>query len=107
MTSIYFIYIIQCRGGRLYTGITTDIKRRFAEHSGGVKGAKFTRANPPEKLLAVWSCEGRSAAAKLECAVKKLDRPQKLALISDNDFFTKKFGTGYAVKYKRENVQFC
>ncbi len=107
MTSIYFIYIIQCRGGRLYTGITTDIKRRFAEHSGGERGARFTRANPPERVLAVWSCEGRSAASKFECAVKKLKRPQKLLLISDNNFLSEKFGTEYAVIYKRENVQFC
>lgn len=107
MTQIYFIYIIQCRNGRLYTGITTDIKRRFAEHSGGKRGARFTRANPPEKILAVWSCEGRSAASKLECAVKKLKRPQKLQLISDAEFLSEKFGNEYAMKYKREIVQFC
>jgi putative endonuclease len=78
----YFVYIIKCRGERLYTGITTDMKRRFAEHSGSPKGAKFTRANPPEEIMAVWSCNGRSTASKLECAIKKLRREQKMRLIN-------------------------
>lgn len=100
MTKVYFIYVIQCRDGRLYTGITTDMERRFAEHSGGKKGAKFTRANPPEKILAVWSCDSRSDALKLECAVKKLTRPQKLLLVSDKEFLSEKFGIEYAKKYE-------
>ncbi len=91
MSKEYFVYIIKCRGGRLYTGITTDIARRFSEHSEGKKGAKFTRANPPEEIMAVWSCKGRSDASKLECAIKKLRRKQKIRLINNeislSDFF--------------------
>ncbi|MBR5514076.1 MAG: GIY-YIG nuclease family protein [Ruminococcus sp.] len=91
----YFVYIIKCRDERLYTGITTDIERRFAEHSEGKKGAKFTRANPPEEIMAVWSCDGRSVASKLEYAIKRLKRIQKLQLIekekSLSDFFGEEF----------------
>ncbi len=91
MSKEYFVYIIKCRDGRLYTGITTDIARRFAEHSGSPKGAKFTRANPPEEIMAVWSCDGRSAASRLECAIKKLRREDKIRLINNeiplSDFF--------------------
>lgn len=91
MSKEYFVYIIKCRDERLYTGITTDMGRRFAEHSGSPKGAKFTRANPPTEIMAVWSCDGRSIASKLECAIKKLRRKDKMRLINSkiqlSDFF--------------------
>lgn len=85
MSKEYFVYIIKCRGERLYTGITTDIERRFAEHSGGSKGAKFTRANPPEEIMAVWSCNGRSEASRLEYAIKKLSCAEKIRLIENSE----------------------
>lgn len=91
MSKEYFVYIIKCCDERLYTGITTDMGRRFAEHSGSPKGAKFTRANPPTEIMAVWSCDGRSIASKLECAIKKLRRKDKMRLINSeiqlSDFF--------------------
>lgn len=80
---MYFVYILRCRGDRLYTGITTDIERRFREHLGNPRGAKFTRANPPQEIAAFWSCENRSVASKLECAIKKLPRSKKLLLIEN------------------------
>lgn len=103
MTAEYFVYIIQCRGNRLYTGITTDIERRFSEHSGGKKGARFTRAYPPEKILAVWKCTDRSSASKLEYAVKKLRRDKKLLLISDNSAFVDLFGDDFVAAERLEN----
>ncbi len=81
---MYYIYIIKCSNGSLYTGITTDPKRRFSEHiqkSG--KGAKFTRANPPISLEALWHCETRSDAQRLEAQIKKLKRQTKLEIIAD------------------------
>ncbi|HEV2212336.1 MAG TPA: GIY-YIG nuclease family protein, partial [Gammaproteobacteria bacterium] len=69
---------LECKDGRLYTGIATDPERRFEEHKNGKRGAKFTRANPPVRLLAAEPVEGRSAAQQLEARVKKLDRQQKL-----------------------------
>lgn len=84
---MYFVYIIRCRSGRLYTGITTDMERRFKEHSGSGKGAKFTRSDPPEAVEAVWSCENRSIASRLEYRIKHLKRSQKLAIISDDRVF--------------------
>ena len=64
---MYYIYIIECEGGLLYTGITTDIVRRFAEHyekSG--KGAKYTRSHAVKRVAALWSAPDRSLASKLE-----------------------------------------
>lgn len=78
-TQSYYVYLLECRGGRLYAGITTDIPRRVAEHRAGKRGAKFTRANPPARLLAVRQLANRSAALKLEAALKRLRRADKLA----------------------------
>ncbi len=81
---MYYIYIIRCKNNLLYTGITTDVSRRLGEHldkSG--KGAKFTRANPPLELSALWSCETRSDALKLEAKIKKLKREEKVKIIND------------------------
>ena len=74
----YFVYLLECRGGRLYTGITTDLERRMQEHVDGKRGARFTRAHPPARLLVAEEVSDRSAALKLEARLKKLERPQKL-----------------------------
>lgn len=78
----YYIYILRCRGDTLYTGITTDIERRFSQHTGAEKGgAKYTRTHPPRELAALWSTEGRSGASKAEWRIKHLPRSEKLRLI--------------------------
>ena len=78
----YYVYILRCRDGSLYTGITNDVAHRMAAHLGG-KGAKYTRSHPPEAVAALWHCEDKTAAARLEYAVKaKLTRAQKLELVA-------------------------
>jgi len=82
----WFVYIIQSTDQSLYTGITTDITRRWNEHLSSPKGAKFFRGRKPEKLLFVLEQEGRSEATKTEISIKKLKRSDKLKLInSDNN----------------------
>ncbi|WP_282166954.1 GIY-YIG nuclease family protein [Shewanella japonica] len=78
----WYLYMIQCRDGQLYTGITTDVARRFSEHEKGGKGAKFLRGKGPLNLVYQESVANRSAATKRELAVKKLSRTKKLALIT-------------------------
>ena len=81
---MYFVYLIRCRGGSLYAGITTDLARRMRQHRGELPGgAKFTRAHPPLALEAVWCAEDRSAASKLEAQLKRCSHAEKLALIAD------------------------
>ncbi len=94
--SDWFVYMIQTESGSLYTGITTDVARRWLEHcamnDGGsngnvaktAKGAKFFRGNKPMQLVYVEPCDGRSEASKREAAIKKLARPAKLALLNDS-----------------------
>ncbi|MGA9854977.1 MAG: GIY-YIG nuclease family protein [Gammaproteobacteria bacterium] len=76
--------MLECRDGRLYTGITTDIARRLTEHNTGHRGAHFTRANPPVRLLAARQVLNRSVALKLEAGLKKLSRAQKQRWAAEN-----------------------
>ncbi len=77
------VYIIQDSSGRLYTGITNDLERRFVEHKRGKKGAKFFRLSSPEKILFREKHMSRSEASKREAAIKKMSRANKIALIEE------------------------
>jgi putative endonuclease len=79
-TGTWFVYVLECTNGRLYTGITTDVEKRFAKHSTG-KGAMFTRLNRPLRMLGATSCLNRSEASKLEWSIKTLKPQQKRALV--------------------------
>ncbi len=77
------LYILQCKDGTFYTGITKDIERRLAEHASG-KGAKYTRGRAPLKLVYTESFKTRSDALMRENKIKSLTRSVKLELIASN-----------------------
>jgi putative endonuclease len=77
----YFVYILECGDGSLYTGIAKDVTKRLDEHNNSVKGAKYTKARRPLKLLHVEQLSDRGSALKREYAIKQLTRLQKLSLI--------------------------
>jgi putative endonuclease len=77
----YWLYLLECEGGRLYAGIAVDVEQRFYRHVLGV-GAKFTRAFPPLRVVAARAYESKSAALRAEIQLKKLARAQKLAFFS-------------------------
>lgn len=79
--SDWFVYILRCSDETLYTGITTDIERRLAQHNDG-SGAKYTAARRPCKLVYQEEAENRSAASKREAGIKKLTRKEKEALLT-------------------------
>ena len=79
-TKLWFLYILQCKDKSLYTGISTDIKRRIKEHSKG-EGSRALRGRLPVKLVYQESCGTRSAALKREAEIKKWPRKKKLALV--------------------------
>lgn len=79
---MYYLYILECADKTLYTGITTDLKRRINEHNNSSLGARYTKARRPVKLVYYKKFKTKSAAAKREWAVKKLSRQDKLQLIS-------------------------
>ncbi len=76
------VYIIRCRDGTLYTGISTDVDRRLAEHKeGGPKAARYLRGRGPLKLILTLNACDRGTALKLERMIKRLSRAEKEALI--------------------------
>jgi putative endonuclease len=77
---MYFVYIIECKDKSLYTGITTDVERRFVEHKKG-KGGHYTRAKGVVKIVYKEKYKNRSSASKREFQIKKLSRKKKLGLI--------------------------
>lgn len=76
------VYILRCKDGTLYTGITDDLERRLEAHRAG-KGAKYTRGRAPLTLVYREDCADHSAALKREYAVKQLSRAEKLRLCAD------------------------
>lgn len=76
---MYFLYILQCTDGSLYTGITTDVARRFAEHKVG-KGGNYTRSRTVVRVVYTEECHNRSAASKREAEIKSWPRTKKLQL---------------------------
>lgn len=82
---MYYVYILRCADGSLYTGITTDPARRFAQHTGTQSGgAKYTAAHPPMRVEAVWRAPDHTTAAQLEARIKALTKTQKEQLICGN-----------------------
>lgn len=80
----WFVYILRCGDGTLYTGVTTDLVRRVSEHNGdggAGKGAKYTKARRPVAMVYHEAHADRSSAGIREAAIKKLSRPEKQALI--------------------------
>lgn len=74
----WFLYLLECRDGSLYTGIAVDVEKRFAAHASG-RGARYTRAHPPKHILMVLPYPDRSSASKAEYALKQLSAAQKRA----------------------------
>lgn len=90
----YWLYIVECADGTLYTGLATDVARRLLEHNGGAmgksgkamrgKGARYTSARRPVVLVYQAPFATRSEAAKEEARIKRLSRTEKFALIASS-----------------------
>lgn len=80
---MYYIYILRCIDNSLYTGSTSDIKKRLKEHfSKNSVAAKYTKSHTPKEVVALWECEDKSGAMKVEYQIKTLTKSQKEELIS-------------------------
>ena len=77
----WFVYVLQCRDGVLYTGVTNDLGRRLAEHRQG-RGAKYTRGRMPIELLGALEVDNRSQAQAEEHRIKNMKRSVKLKEIA-------------------------
>lgn len=81
---MYWVYILRCADGTLYTGTTDDVERRAAVHNSG-KGAKYTRGRTPVTVVYREACPDKSTALRREWAVKRMSRAEKLRLIEGVD----------------------
>ena len=87
---MFYTYIIRCKDDTLYTGYTTDIRRRVSEHKRGIN-CKYTRSRKFSSLEAVFISETRSCAMKLECYIKSLTRKKKLDIIENPEKLESEF----------------
>lgn len=81
VAGVWYVYLIECCDGSIYTGIAVDVAARFRAHTAG-KGAKYTRSHPPLRLLASFPHPDRSSALKAEFAIKQLSAQAKRALVN-------------------------
>ena len=77
----WVLYLLECKNGAYYAGITNDLPARFMAHQSG-KGARYTRANPPVKIIASKYYADRSSASVAEALIKKLPRHKKLGFFN-------------------------
>jgi len=85
----WYVYVLRCVDGSLYTGIATSLEKRIAEHNSGTTGAKYTRARRPVILAYSETCDSRSAAARREACIKSMTKSQKEALVSSTSRLNK------------------
>ena len=78
---LWYVYIIEASDSSLYTGVTTNVERRFTEHCGTAKGARFFRGRAPLKVVYTETHPDRGSAQSRESAIKNLSRDKKLELI--------------------------
>jgi len=85
MSKDYYIYMLECTNGKLYTGCAVDITKRFNEHVSGKGGAKFTRSFKPKKIIVSWRLvDGtRGEALRVEAYIKSLKRDKKLDIANN------------------------
>jgi len=84
MEEIWYLYMLRCRDGSLYTGITTDVERRLEAHRSG-RGAKYTRGRGPLELVYQQVCGSHSQALKRELEIKAMPRARKEMLLAGNN----------------------
>lgn len=89
----HFVYMLRCAGDRIYTGYAVDVAARFEQHRSG-KGAKFTKAFPPECVLKTFELESKEYALRLEARIKMLSRVEKESLAAGDVELTEKLMSG-------------
>ncbi|HUU87573.1 MAG TPA: GIY-YIG nuclease family protein [Candidatus Glassbacteria bacterium] len=79
---IWFVYLVECSDGTIYTGATNDVEKRIVKHNKG-QGAKYTKSRRPVKLLKFIKCDSKKEALSLEYHIKQKSRAEKLRIIKE------------------------
>lgn len=106
--NMFYIYMIRCQDNSIYTGITTDLKRRFDEHKNKDKGARYTMTHNPLKIECAWATENKSLASKLEFHLKRLSKNSKEDIIKKNNlnkYLLEKIDINKYVRIEREQYE--
>ena len=98
--------MLRCKGNRIYTGYAVDVQARYEEHCSG-RGAKFTKAFPPECVLRTFELDSREEALRLEARIKKLKRPQKELLAAGDETLESELlaGLGETLKQRTSRIR--
>ena len=96
----FYLYMLRCEDGSIYTGTAKDYLKRYEEHLSG-KGAKYTRSHRVKKIERVFLCENRSIACILESEIKKYVGGKKEAVISNPDEFIKNIENNREIKIEK------
>jgi putative endonuclease len=96
----HFVYMLRCAGDRIYTGYAVDVEARFEQHKSG-KGAKFTKAFPPECVLRKFELNSHEEALRLEARIKRLPRPKKELLAAGNEDLASQLIAGLGERLKK------
>lgn len=102
---MYSVYIVRCSDGTFYTGIAKDVEKRLYEHNHGAKAARYTRARRPVTLVYREACSDKSSALVREHAIKRLNRPQKSALIEKYAIVLAHSNKGAAMSQAEELIE--
>ena len=96
----YYLYMLRCENGSIYTGTAKDYLKRYEEHLNN-KGAKYTKAHKVIKIERVFLCDSRSIECSLESEIKKYIKKKKEAIISNPDDFIKDIENNRKIKIKK------
>ena len=89
---LYWVYILNCKNNSYYTGYTTNLVRRFQEHSIGTSKCKYTRSFKPISIAQCWQIHGnKSMAMKIEKYIKKISKKEKIKIIQCPDLLVQLF----------------
>ena len=103
----WFLYALRCADDTLYTGVTTDVRRRVREHNSG-RGARYTSGRRPVKLIGVWRFANRSAAQRAEARFRKLSRKEKLRHVAQQlPVAGSSFCQEEAISEQLNEIRFC
>jgi len=94
----FYLYMLRCEDGSIYTGTAKDYLKRYEEHLSG-KGAKYTRSHKVKKIERVFLCENRSIACILESEIKKLTKDKKEGIIIEPDSYVKELENIIRIRY--------
>lgn len=104
MSSVWHVYVLECADGSLYTGIATDVQRRFREHVAG-KGARYTRSHKALCLIAYAAVGSRSEALRVEAAIKRLPRAKKIEALRSRPSISIDNNERFATMNKSELIE--